>query len=38
MSWVVETDNATKQYGDFIAVHEMNLRIAEGEVLSLIHI
>ena len=36
MSWVVETDNATKQYGDFIAVHEMNLRIAEGEVFGLL--
>lgn len=33
---VVETERLTKRYGDLVAVNELNLRVAEGEIYGLL--
>lgn len=32
--WVIETHNLTRQFGALVAVHDVNLRIARGEVFG----
>jgi ABC-2 type transport system ATP-binding protein len=34
MSWTIETKNLSKHYGDVIAVDELSLRVAEGEIYA----
>jgi ABC-2 type transport system ATP-binding protein len=34
MSWMIETENLGKRYGDVIAVEQLSLRVAEGEIYA----
>ncbi len=34
MNWAIETDNLSKHYGDVIAVDDLCLRVAEGEIYA----
>ncbi|MCA9960786.1 MAG: ATP-binding cassette domain-containing protein, partial [Anaerolineales bacterium] len=36
MAAIIETQNLTKQYGDLIALNELNLQIEEGAVFGFI--
>ena len=38
MTTVIETDKLTKSYGPHRGIVDLDLEVAEGEVLSLIHI
>lgn len=33
-SWVIEAENLTRRYGDFVAVDQVNLTVKEGEVFG----
>ncbi len=33
---LIEANNLTKRFGDFVAVHELSLTLAEGEILALL--
>jgi ABC-2 type transport system ATP-binding protein len=34
MNWIIETENLGKHYGDVIAVDDLSLRVAEGEIYA----
>ena len=34
MSWMIETENLGKRYGEVIAVEQLSLRVAEGEIYA----
>ena len=35
-TFVIETQNLTKRYGDLVAVNQLNLQVREGEILGLL--